>query len=73
MVYQLLQLLISPGSSGLSPEVIQYQQGSVADLLKELALNPETYLVIRDGQLLTRDEVVGGDDMVEMLSSISGG
>lgn len=45
----------------------------VSDLLKELALNPEIYLVIREGQLLTRDEVVGGDDTVELLSSISGG
>jgi len=45
----------------------------VSELLKELALNPETYLVMRDGQLLTRDDVVGGDDTVELLSSISGG
>ena len=45
----------------------------VSRLLQEMGLNPESYLVIRDGQLLTRDDVIGEDDTVEILSTISGG
>ena len=45
----------------------------VSALLRELGLNPESYLVIRDGTLLTRDDLIGKDDTVELLSAISGG
>ena len=45
----------------------------VSALLRELNLNPESYLVIRDGELLTRDDLVHEDDTVELLSTISGG
>jgi hypothetical protein len=34
---------------------------------------PETVLVIRGRELLTVDEVVGGDDVVELRPVISGG
>ena len=45
----------------------------VSALFRELGLNPESYLVIRDGTLLTRDDLIGEDDTVELLSAISGG
>ncbi len=45
----------------------------VATLLRELGLNQESHLVIRNGQLLTRDDMVREDDTVEILSTISGG
>jgi len=45
----------------------------VSALFRELGLNPESYLVIRDGTLLTRDDLIGKDDTVELLSAISGG
>jgi sulfur carrier protein len=45
----------------------------VAALLRELGFNPESHLVIRNGQLLTRDDMVREDDTVEILSTISGG
>lgn len=45
----------------------------VAALLRELGLNQESHLVIRNGQLLTRDDMVREDDTVEILSTISGG
>ena len=45
----------------------------VSALLRELGLNPESYLVIRDRTLLTRDDMIGEDDTVELLSAISGG
>jgi sulfur carrier protein len=45
----------------------------VSKLLEELQLNPETHLVIRDGELLTRDDILRDEDNVEILSAISGG
>jgi sulfur carrier protein len=45
----------------------------VQDMLRELGLNPESVLVIRRGEMLTRDEMVDADDTIEILSAISGG
>ncbi|MFO7293303.1 MAG: MoaD/ThiS family protein [Actinomycetes bacterium] len=45
----------------------------VADLFKQLDLVPESYLVIRDGELLTIDMPVGPDDVIELRPVISGG
>ncbi len=45
----------------------------VQDVLRELSLNPESVLVIRRGEMLTRDEMVDADDTIEILSAISGG
>ena len=45
----------------------------VGDLLRELDLNPESVLVIRNGIMLTRDERVEAEDTIEILSAISGG
>ena len=42
-------------------------------LIKELDLNPEQVLVIRDNDLLTRDVMIRNDDTVEIVSAISGG
>ena len=42
-------------------------------LIRELGLNPEQVLVIRDGGLLTRDVVVRDGETVEIVSAISGG
>ncbi len=45
----------------------------VIDIFKELNLNPEEYLVIRDGKVLTEDEEVKEDDEIELIRVISGG
>jgi sulfur carrier protein len=45
----------------------------VRDVLTELAVDPDTVLVIRDRELLTRDERVGADDRIEIRLVISGG
>ena len=45
----------------------------VRDVLRELDLNPESVLVIRDGNMLTRDDTVESGDTIEILSAISGG
>ena len=45
----------------------------VQDVLRQLDLNPESVLVVRAGELLTRDERLSADDTIEVLSAISGG
>lgn len=45
----------------------------VDGLIKELGLNPEQVLVIRGGDLLTRDVLVRDSETVEIVSAISGG
>ena len=45
----------------------------VRELLIELGVLPETVLVIRGRDLLTIDEVVAEDDVVELRPVISGG
>ena len=45
----------------------------VKELLRELDILPDTVLVIRGKELLTADQVVAEDDMVEVRPVISGG
>lgn len=45
----------------------------VRELLRELDLNPESVLVMRDHNMLTRDEMLEAGDTIEILSAISGG
>jgi sulfur carrier protein ThiS len=46
---------------------------SVRDVLAELRVNPDTVLVIRRGELITREERVGEQDEIEVRPVISGG
>jgi sulfur carrier protein len=46
---------------------------SVHDVLAELSVNPDTVLVIRAGELITREERLGSDDEIEVRPVISGG
>ncbi len=45
----------------------------VRQVLRELGIDPDTVLVIRDGALLTREDVVGEEDVLEIRPVISGG
>ena len=45
----------------------------VRDVLSELDIDPDTVLVIRERELLTRDDEVGDADRLEVRSVISGG
>jgi sulfur carrier protein len=46
---------------------------TVRDLLSELQIVPESVLVIRDATLLTRDEPLNEDDLLEVRPVLSGG
>ena len=45
----------------------------VRDVLSELGVDPGTVLVIREKELLTRDDRVSDDDRIEIRPVISGG
>ena len=45
----------------------------VSDLFKRLELVSESYLAIRQGELLTTEEVVADEDVIELRPVISGG
>jgi sulfur carrier protein len=45
----------------------------VKDVLRELAILPETVLVIRGDDLVTADQVVGDTDTIELRPVMSGG
>jgi sulfur carrier protein ThiS len=46
---------------------------TVRDVLAELAIDPDTVLVIRERELLTREDRVGELDLLEIRPVISGG
>jgi sulfur carrier protein len=45
----------------------------VSDLFKRLELVSESYLAIRQGELLTSEETVTDEDVIELRPVISGG
>ena len=45
----------------------------VADLLKELKVNPVTVIVSRNSELILEDEKLEDNDEIKILSVISGG
>ncbi|GAW90916.1 MoaD/ThiS family protein [Calderihabitans maritimus] len=46
---------------------------TVKQLAKELNFSLESHLVIRDGQMLTPDQLVKDEDVIEIFSAVSGG
>ena len=47
--------------------------GSVDDLLKSLKINPETVLVVKNGEVVTEKEELKDVDKIKILSVVSGG
>lgn len=45
----------------------------VAEVFRRLELVPESYLVIKSGELVTADEPVSDEDVLELRPVISGG
>ena len=47
--------------------------GSIADLMKQEGVNPESVLIVKNGEAVTVDVEVSDKDKVEFLSVVSGG
>ncbi len=43
------------------------------DAIKELQLNPQSYLIVRNGELVTDDTILEPGDEIELIAAISGG
>ncbi len=52
---------------------LQRSEGSVAELLASLDINPQTVLVVKNDALVTEDESLDPEDSVRILSVVSGG
>ena len=52
---------------------VEFAGTNVKDLLIQLKLNPEAFLVIRNSEVITEEETLGDNDYLELLSVISGG
>ncbi len=46
---------------------------NVVELLKNLKINKEVVLVVKNGTLVTEDEKLDSKDKIELISVISGG
>ncbi len=47
--------------------------GPIRELLGRLGLDPETVVVVKNGEVVTEDERCGERDEVKLLSVVSGG
>ena len=47
--------------------------GKVGGLLQKLKVNPETVIVVRNGELLADDDQISEPDKIKLMSVISGG
>lgn len=54
-------------------ELEQKFNGRVQELIEVLGLNPESVLVVKNGELATLDEELSDTDKIKILSVISGG
>lgn len=43
------------------------------ETIKELQLNPESYLIVRNGEMITDDTILKPGDEVLLVAAISGG
>ena len=50
-----------------------FSKNSVWELLSVLGINPETVLVVRNGEVITEQETLHDKDQLKILSVISGG
>ncbi|MFW6138339.1 MAG: MoaD/ThiS family protein [Spirochaetota bacterium] len=46
---------------------------TVKRILEELNINPETVMVARNGELVTKDETINPEDSIKIVPVISGG
>lgn len=45
----------------------------LAEIAQELNINLESHLVVRDNNILTRDEFIRDDEVIEVFPAVSGG
>jgi len=54
--------------------LVEVENGArIRDVLEKLDLNPEEYIVSRNGEVVAEDEEVGEDDLIILYPVVSGG
>lgn len=53
--------------------IVRTAEGTVEEILEKLGLNPYEYLAVRDGELLTTDEICKAGDVLKFTSIVHGG
>ncbi len=54
--------------------LVEAENGAkIRDVLEKLDLNPEEYIVSRNGEVVSEDEEVGEDDLIILYPVVSGG
>ncbi len=54
-------------------KTMQAKPGKALEVIKELGLNPEEFLVIKNGVLVAEDEELEENDDIKIIPVISGG
>ena len=54
-------------------EKISFHGKTVQDLLKQLNINPETIIILKNNTIITEDELLKNNDKLEFLSVVSCG
>ena len=58
----------------LRSQIFEVKSGmTLRDSLLKIGVNPETVLAVRDGTLLTDDEIVAPGSLIKLVMVISGG
>jgi sulfur carrier protein len=59
----------------LQKKVIEINKSKISlkNVLLELDLHPESYLAVRNGELITEREILQDGDEVKLIAAISGG
>ncbi len=52
---------------------VEFAGKTARDLLNQLKLNPEAFIIVRNSEVITEDELLQESDLIELLSVISGG
>jgi sulfur carrier protein ThiS len=52
---------------------VNKNQISLMNALLELDMHPESYLAVRNGQLITADTILDDGDEIKLIAAISGG
>jgi sulfur carrier protein len=52
---------------------LDFKDNTVKELLKQININSETVIIVRDNEVLTLDDNIENKDNIKLLSVISGG
>lgn len=66
----MVEILTTEGKT-ISNELDQDKKAE--KVLKEIGINPETVLIKRDGEIVTRKDKVSNQDKLELIRVVSGG